>query len=184
MAQKKSAPAELNRDEIVAAALRIIDRVGADAFTMRGLADELQFSTMAAYRHVNNKEELLFMAVDAVLEKVELPARDLPWSKRFEAVAYAVWEAIEPHPWILGFLSSRDQQPVANLQRIFTELHEILDEAGLNQDEARMTITMAWTFTLGLLSWTKEPAPYLAFGIDMILSGLQSRSRRRERPKK
>jgi AcrR family transcriptional regulator len=173
-------PAELNRDEIVAAALRVIDRVGVDAFTMRGLADELRFSTMAAYRHVSNKEELLFMAVDSVLEQVEVPSRDLPWSARFEGVAHAVWEAIEPHPWILGFLSSRDQKPVANLERIFSELHDILDEAGLDAVEARMTITMAWTFTLGLLSWTREPGPYLEFGIDMIMSGLQARSRRNQ----
>jgi AcrR family transcriptional regulator len=185
MAQKKTAvrtstpPAELNRDEIVAAACRLINRVGVDGFTMRGLADELQFSTMAAYRHVSNKEELLFMAVDTVMEKVELPSRDLPWPERFEAVAHAVWQAIEPHRWIPGFLLSRGQKPVPNLERIFAELHDILDTAGLEPDEAHKAITMAWTFTGGLLSWAKDPEPYLEFGIEVMLSGLQARSERR-----
>jgi AcrR family transcriptional regulator len=175
-ARKPAAPPELNRAEIIAAACRLINRVGVESFTMRALADELQFSPMAAYRHVSNKEELLFMAVDSVLEGVELPPRDLPWPERFQAVAHAVWAAIEPHRWIPGFLLSKAQKPVPNLERIFDELRDILGDAGLEPDEARKAITMAWTFTGGLLSWAKDPVPYLEFGIEVMTAGLKDRS--------
>src|SRR5882724_10468761 len=144
---KKSAPpvpVELNRDEIVTAACRLINRVGVDSFTMRGLATELQFSPMAAYRHVNNKEDLLVMAVDSVLSRVELPDPTQPWTDRFDQLAHGVWKAIEDHRWIPGFLIGRGQQPVPSLERILGELRAILIDGGFSADDAKMAMAMAW----------------------------------------
>ena len=65
---------ELNRDKIVAAAHKLLQRVGIERFTMRALASELNISPMATYRHLANRDEVLLQVADAVLSKVVLPA--------------------------------------------------------------------------------------------------------------
>lgn len=183
-ARSKQAPAagvpELNRDEIVVAACRLINRVGVNKFTMRALAEELNVSTMAAYRHVTGKNELLRMAVDSVLAQVVLPDPTLPWTSRFDQLAHGVWNAIEDHRWIPGYALSQPSS-FPQLDRILDELHAILTSAGFDENEAGLAMAMAWTFTAGLLSWADEPTPYLEFGIDVMLSGFMSRTPKRRR---
>ena len=59
-------------DEIVAAALELVDEVGVDIFHMRLLAERLNTSTATLYRHVTGKEELMVYVVDRLLEEREL----------------------------------------------------------------------------------------------------------------
>ena len=44
--------------ELLGAAVRLLDRVGISEFTMRGLADEIGLSPMAAYKHFENQRAL------------------------------------------------------------------------------------------------------------------------------
>lgn len=64
-----SAPGEgLNRQAIVTAALRSIDRDGAQDLTMRRLGKELGVEAMALYRYVTGREDLLEAVVTMLLE--------------------------------------------------------------------------------------------------------------------
>jgi AcrR family transcriptional regulator len=165
---------DLSRDEILEVACRIIDRVGVDGFTMRKLAEELNRSTMASYRHVNNKDDLLVAAADQILGRVVLPSKgEGPWTDRFHELAMAVWAEIETARWIPGFLVSR-QITTPNLERILHELTEIVNESGLPPDKARQAVVMAWTYTIGLLSWARDPGRHLRFGVDVIVAGLEA----------
>jgi AcrR family transcriptional regulator len=166
---------ELNRDKIVAAALKLLQRVGVDGFTMRALASELNFSPMATYRHVANRDEVLMQVADAVLSKVVVPPRDgTPWDERFQQLASAVWEQVANARWLVGYLVA-SRQSTSSLDRILTELRHILVDAGLSDDEAHLAMMMSWTFTLGLLSWADEPEPYLKYGIGMIVAGIKTK---------
>jgi AcrR family transcriptional regulator len=60
--------------DLVRAGRRIAERVGARAMTMRMLAAELGVSTMAAYRHVVSKTELLVLMADDILSCVVIPS--------------------------------------------------------------------------------------------------------------
>jgi AcrR family transcriptional regulator len=171
----RSDDSELNRDKIVAAALKLLQRVGVEGLTMRALASELNFSPMATYRHVANRDEVLMQVADAVLSKVVLPPRDgTPWNERFQQVASAVWEQVADARWLVGYLVA-SRQSTSSLDRILTELRHILVDTGLSDDEAHMAMMMSWTFTLGLLSWADEPEPYLRYGIGMIVAGIQTK---------
>lgn len=44
--------------ELLQAAIRLLDRVGISGFTMRSLADEVNLSPMAAYKHFENQRAL------------------------------------------------------------------------------------------------------------------------------
>jgi AcrR family transcriptional regulator len=58
----------------------MVDRDGAESFSMRGLAEELRVTTMAVYYHFENKAEVLQAAADqAWIEVVEsVPSADDP----------------------------------------------------------------------------------------------------------
>lgn len=180
MAKVKEAPRkDLSLDEILTVANELLERDGVDAFTMRRLAEELGRSTMATYRHVGNKDELLLAAADSVLAKVKLPDNpDAPWNERFSDFALATWSAIEHSRWILNYLVSRQESP-PNLQRILSALEEVVVETGLPKAEAEKVVVMCWTFTIGLLSTVPHPEPYLKFGVDVIAAGVEAQGRAR-----
>lgn len=64
----------LSRDAIIAAALRIVDRDGVDAVTMRAVAVELDTGAASLYAHVQDKDELLSAVFDHVLGDVRFDA--------------------------------------------------------------------------------------------------------------
>ena len=69
----------LSRERIVEAALALARRDGLDALTMRRLADELDVTAMATYRHVAGKADLLQAMAEQVWDSVlQLPLDELP----------------------------------------------------------------------------------------------------------
>jgi hypothetical protein len=174
---KEAARKDLSLDEILTVACELIERDGVDAFTMRRLAEELGRSTMATYRHVGNKDELILAAADSVLARVKLPDNpDASWSERYHEVAQATWAAIEHARWIPTYLVSR-QVTTPNLQRIMGAIEEIVVDSGLPKAQAEKVVVMSWTFTIGLLSTVPNPEPYLKFGIDVIAAGVEEQAR-------
>jgi AcrR family transcriptional regulator len=64
---------ELTRDGIAAAALVVVDRDGASAFSMRAVATEVGVSPMSLYHHVADRAELVMLMVDAAMREVAMP---------------------------------------------------------------------------------------------------------------
>jgi TetR/AcrR family tetracycline transcriptional repressor len=60
----------LRRDQVVEAALELLDEVGLDGFTTRALTDRLGVQRGALYWHVRSKDELLAAVTDLVLRPV------------------------------------------------------------------------------------------------------------------
>jgi len=56
----------LDRQQVVAAALSLLDEVGLDELTMRRLASRLGVKAASLYKHVRDKEELLVLLADEV----------------------------------------------------------------------------------------------------------------------
>jgi AcrR family transcriptional regulator len=66
----------LSRGAILEAALRVLDREGLEAMSMRRVADELGTGPGSLYWHVRNKDELLQLLFERVTEELELPEPD------------------------------------------------------------------------------------------------------------
>ncbi|HEY0496914.1 MAG TPA: TetR/AcrR family transcriptional regulator C-terminal domain-containing protein [Kutzneria sp.] len=60
----------LRRDQVVEAALELLDEVGLDAFTTRALTDRLGVQRGALYWHVKSKQELLAAVTELVVAPV------------------------------------------------------------------------------------------------------------------
>ncbi|TQS40906.1 TetR/AcrR family transcriptional regulator C-terminal domain-containing protein [Cryptosporangium phraense] len=112
--QKRRRPtdAPLTRDRIVAAAIAIADADGMAELSMRRVAADLGVATMALYRYVPSKEDLVVLMLDAVFGDVDLIPDPEPtgWRSRLEEVARIQWDIYRKHRWMAGVLSfSRPQ---------------------------------------------------------------------------
>ncbi len=88
------------RDRIVATALQIVDEEGADALSMRTLAQRLGSGTATLYRHFPNRAALIANVIDRVFGEVDLNAEVLrvaPWPQACQAVAQAMFDALSRH---------------------------------------------------------------------------------------
>jgi AcrR family transcriptional regulator len=91
----------LTLDQIAEAATQIADAEGLAAVSMARVAEALGYSSMALYRYVSSKEELLGLMADAVAS----PPPDLSsldgWRARLERWTLAQLEMVLQRPWYL-----------------------------------------------------------------------------------
>ncbi|WP_369182536.1 TetR/AcrR family transcriptional regulator C-terminal domain-containing protein [Streptomyces sp. Y1] len=98
----------LNRERIVAAALRLIDEEGLDALSTRRLAAELSVSGPSLYNHFATKDEILDAVVDTVIGEVDLSmfgADGPPWPQALRDWARSYRAALAAHPNIVPVLA-------------------------------------------------------------------------------
>jgi len=124
----------LSRARVLVAAVSLADEAGLDAFSMRGLAQELGVVPMALYKHVANKDALLDGMIDIVFGEIELPPADLDWRSAMRRRAISTREALQRHPWAIGTMESRHPGP-ANL-RNHNAVMGCLREAGFSFEVA------------------------------------------------
>ena len=106
----------LTRERIVEAAVGLADAGGSTSLSMRNLADELDAGTMALYRHVANKEDLLDGMVDVVFGEIELPQAGTDWRTAMRDRAISVRAALTRHPWATPLMQSRSTPGPATLR--------------------------------------------------------------------
>ncbi|MEU6803046.1 TetR/AcrR family transcriptional regulator [Streptomyces neyagawaensis] len=87
-------------ERIVATALQIVDEEGADALSMRTLAQRLGSGTATLYRHFDNRAALVAHVVDRMFGAVELKGDELlamGWQQALRTVAHTMFEALARH---------------------------------------------------------------------------------------
>src|SRR5216117_3552874 len=93
--------ARLSREDIVEAAIRVLDRDGLDTFSMRAMAAELgTAATSALYWRIATKNDLLELVVDEVLAAALVPPIErVDWRDEVTVVVQAAYHALWEHPW-------------------------------------------------------------------------------------
>lgn len=129
----------LSRGDIVAAAIRVLDRDGLDGFSMRVMAAELgTAATSALYWRVATKDDLLELIVDTVLadaltaDNGRLPATVEPasdWREHVTGVLMAAYQALWEHPWAAQLLPTHAGLG-PNYQALTDRVQSILATAG------------------------------------------------------
>ncbi|MEV6416449.1 TetR/AcrR family transcriptional regulator [Kribbella sp. NPDC051718] len=96
---KRGPKPSLSVGDITRAAIELADAEGLAAVSMARVAERLGNSTMALYRHVKSKDELLVLMSDAALERPEpLPAGS-DWRAGLTFWAKGVLTAVRRHRW-------------------------------------------------------------------------------------
>jgi AcrR family transcriptional regulator len=98
---------KITRDVVLAAALEIIDRDGADALSMRRLARALDRHPMILYRHTPNKAALLDGVAETVLAQLHVGSADPDWAGQLREVARRFRALALAHPHVVPLIVTR-----------------------------------------------------------------------------
>jgi AcrR family transcriptional regulator len=98
---------KITREVVLAAALEIIDRDGAEALSMRRLAAALDRDPMIIYRHAPNKAALLDGVTETVLAQLKVDPADPDWAAQLRTVARDYRALALAHPRVVPLLVTR-----------------------------------------------------------------------------
>ncbi len=136
----------LSIDAIVDAALRVADAEGLDAVSMKRVAAELGFTTMALYRYVDSKDELLAMMWNAsALGLPEVTGRG--WRERLQNWAMLQFDGVCRRPWILQMPMSRPPAGPASLAWVEQAL-DALAETRLTEAQKMSVVGLISAYAL------------------------------------
>jgi len=92
----------LNAQKVVHAAIELADKEGLNGLSFRKLSQRLGFTTMAVYRHVRSRGELLILMVDTSLGVPPSSIREATtWQEALRRWGQALFERYQLHPWLL-----------------------------------------------------------------------------------
>ncbi|MFF5294498.1 TetR/AcrR family transcriptional regulator C-terminal domain-containing protein [Paractinoplanes globisporus] len=146
--RRKPGRPPIPRERIVDTALAIVDEHGADALTLRALADRLGASTATLYRHVSGRAELIGLVIDRMLGGARLPDEGGEWQVVLRDGFTAVFTTLTEHRRVAGLLV--EQFPAGPNAIAFRErILGVLLRDGFSPDEAALTVATLGRFTLG-----------------------------------
>lgn len=177
----------LSREGIVEAAIRVIDRDGIDALSMRALGRECGAKAMSLYRYVANKDELLDAVQEGIVAQMRLPrakklGRGRDWLALVEAAARELRRVLAEHPNAIPLFV----RPAATTGA-FAALEQVwnaLTEAGFDQLDALRAVQSMLAFVVGQALWQYAPEVVrpvddeFEFGLEVMLLGLEARLNR------
>jgi AcrR family transcriptional regulator len=109
-------PSKFTREQLQQASLKLVDREGLAALTMRSLAAALGTGAMTLYNYVADRAELEALLVEAVAAEIEpLPGPCVDWREELRAIALAMWRAARAHPHVIPLLLTRRSVAQATL---------------------------------------------------------------------
>jgi AcrR family transcriptional regulator len=148
---RPAADTALTREAIVRAAITVADEEGLGGLSMRRVATQLRVSTMALYRHIDNKDELLREMVDEVYTEVELPdpaPRD--WREACEVVQHREWPIYRAHPWLATLVTVTRPIMSEKLMAYGEWIMGLLIDRGCPPDDALRIITILSAYMSGM----------------------------------
>jgi AcrR family transcriptional regulator len=143
-------PRSLTDDQLVAAALAVVDREGLPALTMRTVARELGVATMGLYRYVADRQALETLVVDHVFRSVDLSLPEGGWQDRIRVLLDRIRVAVARHPAIVP-LVLRHRQAAPGSLRLIEAMLSVLTDAGLSGADRVLAQRTLIGFLLGFL---------------------------------
>lgn len=141
--QGRRAPrTSVDRELAVHTAMKLIERDGLEAFSMRRLAAELGVGAPALYWHVESREQLLCMVLEHSLQGFEFPEQDLPWQELLVETAHRWWRHWSAQPEVGGLLD-QDLPPFPTMMRVGEYVAGLLLDAGLSRRDTALSLA-AW----------------------------------------
>jgi len=146
-------------EKIVATALQIVDEQGADALSMRTLAQRMDSGTATLYRHFANRAELVAQVIDLVYGSVEVDIerlRAMSWQEAIKAAAQAMFDSLREHANVAPLFV--DQFPVGPNAMVQRErlIALLLDNGFAPKLAARSYATLAH-YVLGFVAQLGKP---------------------------
>jgi TetR/AcrR family transcriptional regulator, tetracycline repressor protein len=153
-------PRDLTRDKLVDAALKLIDDTGADAVTMRSLADAVGVTPMALYNHFSSKRDLLSAIAESVVGTARFDGAQADWRDRIRHCFEVLRNLCLQHPGLPRLLQFEGAAPASVFAPMEITLRA-LHEAGLDDVDSVRTYFLLIGFTLAQAAYQTRPVPDL-----------------------
>ena len=105
--QSRPAPAPLDRERIVAAAIALADEGGLESVSVRKVAARLNAGPMRLYGYISTKEELFDLMVDEVQAEILPDGHPGDWREALGMLAHRTRQAALRHEWLADLLGGR-----------------------------------------------------------------------------
>ena len=139
----------LSRDQIVKAAIELLDAEGLEGLNMRELGRRLGSAATAVYWHVGSKANLIALAGDRVWHEVALPdPAAAGWRDAATELATGLHAMLTRHPWLVQAFGS---YMVFGPGKARHDDHSlaIYETAGFTSTQADQAMATVFTFVLG-----------------------------------
>ena len=131
----------LTADDVIEVAGRVVDEHGADALTMRRLADELGVAVTSIYWHVGNRDELVDALVDRLIADMgTLRPRGTTPRERITSLARGLRKKLLDRPQLIALAHERAKTS-AMFKPVEEAIRRELDAMGLPPGEAALALT-------------------------------------------
>jgi TetR/AcrR family tetracycline transcriptional repressor len=142
----------LSRERIVRAALRIMDKEGLDAVSMRRVGRELGVEAMSLYNHVRDKEDVLDGITEEVMREFRFPHAD-HWAEAARLAAHEFRRLLLAHPNVITLLTER-HKPFTNPDslRVYEYTLDLFRTAGLSQAGSAKAFHVFGGYILGAVT--------------------------------
>lgn len=181
MSNARSRETRLTEEEVVEAALSLIEAEGTDRLTMRRLADELGVTPMAIYHYVSSKDQLVGMVADTVLAEIRVDGTG-SWTESLLEHLTRTWEVLSRYPGLGTFLLNEPLTPGGRSGA--SRIQKMFEEVGFDRQTAELAYRTYHTYVYGLLAVEHRFHPAqrhpdsrrraVEFGAQTLVKGLEA----------
>jgi len=139
----------LTREQIVEAALDLLDAEGLEGLNMRALGSRLSSAATAVYWHVRSKDNLMALAADQAWHEIPLPDPAVAgWREAASAMASGLHAMLTRHLWLVQAFGSLLLYGPGKA-RYDDHTLAIYEAAGFSGAQADRAAAVVFTFVLG-----------------------------------
>ncbi len=141
----------LSREQIIAAAIELLDTSGENGLTFRALSEQLSTGPGAIYWHITDKGDLLTAACDGIVARTMNAAPIKPNATpqaSIRLLALAMFDAMDEHPWVGSALTgARGHSPMV---RIVEPIGRQIQALGVPKKQHWITVSTLLNYILGV----------------------------------
>jgi TetR/AcrR family tetracycline transcriptional repressor len=158
----------LRRDEVLQAALRLLDDAGLEALTMRQLAAALDVQAGAIYWHFANKQELIDAMVEALMSGVLVRPTEGRWDEQLAELTRRIAAALAKHR-DGAVLVTRALRPGPSGLGVSEKMLAIARAAGFSKETALSATSVLGYYVLGYVTDMQATEAAKARGLRAIM---------------
>jgi AcrR family transcriptional regulator len=149
--KRHTRPPKITRTDILGAAITLLDEKGYESLSMGRLAERLGVSTMALYRHVQDRKDLEAGVIELTFRDLRSDAQPVDdWRIGVEQWMRAIRAHWHRHPWIGSMLRSADHVSSRGFV-VMDQLVRIMAKSELDLDDRAKAVLWIIRITIGLV---------------------------------
>lgn len=118
----------LKREQLISAALDLVDEEGAEALTMRSLAARVARQVSSLYNHVGSRADLIEALRERIVSDIDTTCFDgRPWDAAIAAWAGSYLTAFAAHPHLIPLLATTPIRDASTLRMYETVVSALID---------------------------------------------------------